>query len=189
MRRARFAALAFALLTLPPMTAALRDEPVHSDAWDDRYDQYFRKYSKRYFGPNFDWYWFKAQGIAESNLEPQAESHVGARGIMQILPSTYEEIREKNPHFEHINDPRWNIAAAIYYDRDLYRKWHKSVRRKDERLAFTFASYNAGYGTILKAQRVASKKGQPAKGWHQVAPHAPKQTQHYVRRIRQLMGR
>ena len=30
-----------------------------------KYDQYFSKYSKRYFGPGFDWHLFKAQAIAE----------------------------------------------------------------------------------------------------------------------------
>ena len=31
-----------------------------------RYDPTFRKYSRRYFGPAFDWRYFKAQGFAES---------------------------------------------------------------------------------------------------------------------------
>ena len=132
MRRTALTAAALMLLALPSITAALRDEPVDSDIWDDRYDHYFRKYAKRYFGPNFDWHWFKAQGIAESNLRPDAESQVGALGIMQIMPRTYEEIRSKNPHFRGIQEPRWNIAAAIYYDRILYQKWRKPVRHKTE---------------------------------------------------------
>ncbi len=37
-----------------------------------RYDPYFSKYTKRYFGPAFDWTRFKAQAIAESNLNPDA---------------------------------------------------------------------------------------------------------------------
>ena len=34
--------------------------------WTRKYDPYFRKYSKRFFGPAIDWQWFKAQGFAES---------------------------------------------------------------------------------------------------------------------------
>ena len=89
--------------------------------WPTKYDQYFKKYSKRYFGPNVDWRWFKAQGIAESALQDKALSPVGAKGVMQIMPSTFAEIRRKNPQFINIDEPRWNIAAGIYYNRYLYR--------------------------------------------------------------------
>ena len=71
---------------------------VDDAAWGDEYDEYFRKYSKRYFGPHFDWRWFKAQAIAESGLKHDAKSWVGAVGVMQIMPATFEEIRRANPH-------------------------------------------------------------------------------------------
>ena len=70
--------------------------PVEHRTWTDRYDPLFRKYSKRFFGPGFDWRWFKAQGIAESGLREDAESWVGAKGIMQIMPATLREIAEKS---------------------------------------------------------------------------------------------
>ncbi|MEE2964240.1 MAG: hypothetical protein VX427_08870, partial [Acidobacteriota bacterium] len=38
------------------------------------YDQYFSKYSKRFFGVGFDWYYFKAQALAESTLDEDARS-------------------------------------------------------------------------------------------------------------------
>ena len=186
-RRASAVILALALVT--PVAAAPSNKAVYSDRWETKYDRYFRKYAKRYFGPSFAWHWFKAQGIAESNLDPEAMSRAGARGLMQILPSTYAEIREKNPHFRAIDEPRWNIAAAIYYDRSLYRKWLKRVPSKNDRLMFTFASYNAGYGTISKAHRRASKNGEDASAWNTVAPHSPRETQLYVRRIKNLMTR
>src|SRR6266568_986457 len=55
----------------------------------ERYDPTFRKYTKRFFGPAFDWKYFKAQGFAESGLKADAQSWVGARGVMQLMPSTY----------------------------------------------------------------------------------------------------
>src|SRR5262245_32193380 len=58
----------------------------------DRYDETFRKYSKRYFGAAYDWRVFKAQGLAESNLDSTAHSGIGARGVMQLMPSTFREI-------------------------------------------------------------------------------------------------
>jgi membrane-bound lytic murein transglycosylase F len=57
-----------------------------------KYDKYFLKYSKRYFGPGFDWHYFKAQAVAESRLQADARSRVGAVGVMQIMPRTFEEI-------------------------------------------------------------------------------------------------
>ena len=173
------------LVLLPGLAWAGLAAHVSDTAWSNAFDDYFRKYTKHYFGPHFDWRWFKAQGIAESGLDPDAHSTVGAKGIMQLLPATYQEIREKNPHFSNMDEPRWNIAAGIYYDRMLYRKWKKGLPT-EERLSFALASYNAGYRTVLRAFNRAQKTAE-VKSWEQVAPHAPGQTRHYVRRIRRLM--
>src|SRR4029079_9970930 len=89
-------------------------------AQTERYDDTFRKYSKRYFGPLFDWRLFKAQAMAESNLQTTARSWAGARGIMQLMPTTLHEIRSKNPEIIGRWDrPEWNIAAGIAYSRQL----------------------------------------------------------------------
>ena len=174
------------LVLLPGLAYAGLVRYVADDYWRNDYDDYFRKYTKHYFGPHIDWRWFKAQGIAESGLDPDAQSPVRAIGIMQILPATYEEIREKNPHFTHIGEPRWNIAAGIYYDRMLYRKWKKGLPT-EERLAFALASYNAGYRNMLRAYKRALSAQGEVKNWEQVAPHAPGETRYYVRRIQRLM--
>ncbi len=149
--------------------------------WTNKFDPHFRKYSKRYFGPNVDWRWFKAQGIAESALRHNAKSGAGAKGIMQILPSTFAEIRNKNPQFTNIDEPRWNIAAGIYYDRQLYRKM-ADVRAFQNRLYLTFAGYNAGYGGVLNAIRRSRSPRQDIE-WKYLKNHLPKETQVYVRRI------
>jgi membrane-bound lytic murein transglycosylase F len=153
------------------------------DKWSRDYDAHFRKYTKRYFGPHIDWRWFKAQGIAESGLEPDVASAAGARGVMQIMPDTYQEIREQNPHFLDVHQPRWNIAAGIYYDRHLYDKW-RTPPPGEERLFFAFGSYNAGYGRIYQAFRQVPEE---AEFWHAVTPYVPPQTRHYVSRIQRLM--
>ena len=180
-------------LVLPLQTGSARSsralDPVNSPKWTDDYDRHFRKYTKHYFGPGFDWHWFKAQAIAESMLKPKARSRSGARGLMQITPGTFKEIRKSNPHYDHIDEPRWNIAAGIYYMRYLYDRWNSADLPPplENRLSFTFASYNAGFGGTRKAIRRAKKKGRDAKRWEQVAPSAPKETRIYVRRILGLM--
>jgi len=154
----------------------------------ERYDPAFRKYTKRYFGPAFDWRYFKAQGFAESGLKANATSWVGARGVMQLMPSTYQEIASRRPEFGPIDQPEWNIAAGIMHDRYLWNLWLNTVP-DDERHRFMFASYNAGEGTINRAFAVAKSKGSlPA--WSSIEVIAPSvqrwrylETLGYVRRI------
>jgi membrane-bound lytic murein transglycosylase F len=157
------------------------EQSVESEKWTGKYDRHFKKYSKRYFGPHYDWHWFKAQGIAESRLKPVARSHRGAVGLMQILPSTYAEIKQKNPYFRDIQSPRWNIAAGIYYDRQLYRRWKQIPEQ--ERLYMAFASYNAGYGRILRDYK---RTPGPIVSWQHIEPYIPLETRNYVSRIREL---
>jgi soluble lytic murein transglycosylase-like protein len=154
----------------------------------ERYDPVFRKYTKRYFGPAFDWKYFKAQGFAESGLKATAKSWVGARGVMQLMPSTYQQIASHRPEFGTIDQPEWNIAAGIMHDHYLWDLWQKSVPDA-ERHHFMFASYNAGEGTINRALGIArTKTGIPI--WssvEQVAPTVTRwrylETLGYVRRI------
>ncbi|MGB0712450.1 MAG: transglycosylase SLT domain-containing protein [Gammaproteobacteria bacterium] len=181
------------LLLVPAAYAASGARATHtvdSHRWTDEYDRYFRKYTKRYFGPGKDWRWFKAQAIAESALRPDVKSHVGAVGLMQIMPTTFEEIRRSNPHFRAIDDPRWNIAAGIWYDRRLYRHWTDDLPNLDDRLAYTFASYNAGLGGVLKAYKRSgtNKVEKNERSWDRIRPYTPRETRGYVSRIRELMG-
>ncbi len=155
------------------------------------YDDTFKKYSKRFFGPGYDWKLFKAQSIAESGLSPEAVSPVGARGLMQLMPSTFADVQSANPEFKNIDDPVWNIAAGIYYDKQLYNKWNEIV--DEEKFNFTFGSYNAGRGPILKAQEKAKAKDLDHNSWENislVAPEVPKwrheETLNYVERIKKF---
>lgn len=181
-------AASLSLALLPTLAlAAIGLAHVGHDQWTDDYDSYFRKYSKRYFGPGFDWRWFKAQGIAESNLRPGALNPSGATGLMQILPSTFEEIQGKNPGFASLAEPRWNIAAGIYYDRYLYQRWRKRVGMSDQHLFYTFASYNAGFGRVSRGLKKAGGETGEVLPWHRVAPHVPAETREYVKKIHRLM--
>jgi soluble lytic murein transglycosylase-like protein len=179
---------ALALLLLTVVAVAVQAATGQKQAlgdWTDKYDSHFRKYAKHYFGPGFDWRWFKAQAIAESGLKANARSKSGARGLMQIMPATFHEIQKKNPHLKDITSPRWNIAAGIYYDRLLYKRWI-SPPPGEERLYFAFGSYNAGYTRI---KNTFQRLDPPEAAWKHVEHHVPGQTRHYVRRIRRLMDR
>lgn len=141
-----------------------------------RFDSHFTKYSKRYFGVAFDWRYFKAQAVAESGLRPKVRSPEGATGIMQIMPATFEEIVEKNPSIRGgIEEPRWNIAAGIYYNRQHYQVW-TAERPLEDKLKFMFGSYNAGRGSILRAQRLALDEGLPEASWASIEQSLPRVT-------------
>ena len=182
------------LLLMTSIVSASDFPPVTSKRWTSKYDRYFRKYTKRFFGAGFEWKWFKAQAIAESNLNNEARSWVNAKGIMQIMPKTFHEIKKKNPSFVDIDEPRWNIAAGIYYDHQLYQKW-KAERPLKDRIFFTFGSYNAGFRTIVKAQRVCKKVGLNENLWGSIKSIAPKvrgwrhrETLGYVDKISKMMS-
>lgn len=174
--------------------------PCHAQSFKQfnkvvKYDRLFSKYTKRFFGPNFDWKYFKAQAVAESQLNPKAKSHVGALGIMQIMPKTYKEILRKNPSIKGSREhPRWNIAAGIYYDRILWKEW-KAERPFQDRVNFMLGSFNAGKGNILKAQKIAKQKGLNQNLWEAIEKALPavtgkrsQETIGYVRKISEIKG-
>ena len=75
-----------------------------------------RKYSKRY---GLDWRLIIAQILKESKFKENAVSHKGAKGLMQIMPSTAGEITRELDYEFIFRDPRENITAGIYH---LYKQ-------------------------------------------------------------------
>ena len=69
---------------------------------------------------------------AESGFREDAVSAEGARGLMQLLPSTARWIAERRGesdfHPDKLFDPRYNIAAGSWYLADLLRQFHGSRR-------------------------------------------------------------
>ena len=147
-------------------------------AWTAKYDLHFKHWGEFYF-PFDDWRWWKSQSMAESELDPFAKSPVGAQGLMQLMPATAADLGVRNPY-----DPEANIQGGIKYDKWLTRYWRK-IESADDLRDFLFASYNAGPGHILKANR---KSG--GKKWETTAAFLPsvtgkhaKETIGYVKRI------
>jgi membrane-bound lytic murein transglycosylase MltF len=183
------ALLAAALLALARAGAPAPDPGPRTGGVTTRYDDYFRKYSKRYFGVGTDWRLFKAQAMAESGLLPTARSEAGARGIMQLMPSTFAQIASARPNYQSIDDPQWNIAAGILHDRYLWSFWADKAA-EDDRHRFMFGAYNAGEVTIARAQAVARKAQLDPAVWPSVETVAPRvrrwryrETLRYVRTI------
>lgn len=109
------------------------------------------------FLPQWDWRWLKAQLYAESELKPDAVSAAGAKGIAQIMPGTWEDAAAAL-HFPATATPfeaRYAIRAAAWYMSVLRSKWKSLPRSEDDRRRLAQASYNAGLGNLIKAQKRA----------------------------------
>jgi len=188
MKTIMFCLLGSLLLQFTPVQVEARGFEKYRQHTD--YDEYFRKYSKRFFGVAFDWHYFKAQAIAESNLNPNAKSWVGAQGIMQLMPRTFEEVNSKSSlSLGTATEPRWNIAAGIWYNKYQFDYWQKG-RNLEERLKFMYGSYNTGRSNLLKAQRKAINKGLNPRKWDSMQQALPlvtgkrsRETLNYVERI------
>jgi membrane-bound lytic murein transglycosylase F len=116
------------------------------------YDGMIKEAAKRHLPEGYDWRLYKAQLFKESTLNPMAVSPVGARGIAQFMPLTWlDEKGQAGYQASDITDPEASIFTGASYMADLIKKWHWP-RPKIDRYCLAMASYNAGFGNILKAQ-------------------------------------
>ncbi len=137
----------------------------------ENYYPVIRKYSKRY---GFDWRLITMQILKESRFKENARSHMGAVGLMQIMPSTAKEIR-REMDIEYIaNNPRENIAAGIYH---LYKqlKYFPDADRNN-RIKLALAAYNCGVGHIFDAQDIARFLEMNPQTWEAVKHCLPRLT-------------
>lgn len=129
-----------------------------------RYDALFRHYSM--YIP-WDWKLLAAQCYQESGFNPDATSWAGARGLMQMMPSTAMQ-EGLSPAL--ITDPEQNIAAASRHIRGLNR-YFSDVPDSRERINFVLAAYNAGRQHIRDAMNLARKNGRNPYIWEGHVDH------------------
>lgn len=121
------------------------------------FDEAFREHAD-----NISWGWelLAAMAYKESRFDSTVSSHKGAQGIMQIMPRTGERLG-LSP-----GDPmEAHIAAAGRYINKLDTFWMRTIPDREERLRFVLASYNAGTGHIVDAQRLARLEGLDPLRW------------------------
>ena len=118
----------------------------------------FREYGDRY---DVDWLLMAAQGYQESALNQKARSHVGAIGIMQIMPATGKglkvgDIRQLEP----------NIHGGAKYMRWMIDHYYadEPMTALDKAL-FSFASYNAGPARVARLRAETKKRGMDPNVW------------------------
>jgi hypothetical protein len=153
----------------PPDIEALEKERAMSTAeLIDRWTPYIKEASRR-FKISTDW--IKAVIRVESGGRTLSDdnqpitSTAGAMGIMQVMPATYQDMRQAYSLGDDPHDPRDNILAGTAY-----------LRWLEERYGYPkmFAAYNAGPAT-LEAQSAGKRK-------------LPKETRDYLKRVYAILG-
>ncbi len=118
----------------------------------------FRKYSAQY---NMDWMLMAAQGYQESRLDHSARSHVGAIGIMQVMPATGKELNVGD-----ITVLETNVHAGVKFMRGMVDRYYAKEPMDDlNKVFFAFAAYNAGPGRVRQLRREAMARGLDPNVW------------------------
>jgi soluble lytic murein transglycosylase len=112
----------------------------------------------------------------ESRFRDQT-SHAGAKGLMQLMPSTADYIARKSGGTQFVQgdlaDPQINISYGSWYLRYLLERYHGNV-------ALALAAYNAGEGKVDQWWRDATDRGET----FAVARHIPfPETREYVSKV------
>jgi len=112
----------------------------------------------------------------ESRFRDQT-SHAGAKGLMQLMPSTADYIAQKSggTRFEQgdLADPQINISYGSWYLRYLLQRYHGNE-------ALALAAYNAGEGKVDEWWRAAADDGERFR----VRAHIPfPETRAYVSKV------
>lgn len=140
-----------------------------------KYDEAIRREAKK---RDIDHHLVMALILQESYYNPKAKSHVGATGLMQIMPSTGNEIARKLHGFFNVSrleNPETNIELGTYHIKSLVNMFGGNVY-------LAVASYNAGQGNVLKWKRAAPNR--PLDEFLESIPFP--ETRNYVKRVTML---
>ncbi len=116
--------------------------------------------------------WAFAIARRESSFMSDANSPVGAKGLMQVMPRTAKQLKRKKVSTKYLLTAENNIALGTLYLRQLLDKY------KGNNILAT-ASYNAGPYRV--ASWVKERPELPADMWIETIPY--KETRDYVKSV------
>ncbi|XOV91706.1 MAG: transglycosylase SLT domain-containing protein [Bacteroidota bacterium] len=121
-----------------------------------QYDDLIKKYAQQI---NWDWRLLASLIYQESRFQPEANSWADAEGLMQVMPSTADELGIRD-----ISDPNQNIRGGTAYLGQLWDRFDM-IPDSVQRIKFTMAAYNCGIHHIYDAQTLADEEGLDPKKW------------------------
>ncbi|HSO20827.1 MAG TPA: membrane-bound lytic murein transglycosylase MltF [Desulfosarcina sp.] len=127
------------------------------------YEDLIRREARRH---GFDWRLIAATIYQESHFNPRARSHTGVRGLMQLTLDTAAEMG-----IDDRLDPEASIQGGVKYLADIYARFDDI--EEPDRLLFTLASYNVGYGHVRDAQQIARELDLPPDKWSSLKKTLP----------------
>ncbi len=116
-----------------------------------------------------DWRLVLAIIRQESYFNPDAISHAGALGFMQIMPRTGQGLQNELA-LQDTRTPQNNLIAGIYYYASLASQFSEFG---DERYKFALAAYNAGLGRVIDALTITAYLEKDYKQWDVVKESYP----------------
>jgi soluble lytic murein transglycosylase-like protein len=113
--------------------------PLYHAEDSNRYDHLISEFSTKY---QVDFALIKAMIRAESGFNPYAVSRKGAKGLMQLMPSTAQRVNVLNIH-----NPRENIEGGVRYFKYLLSLFDNDLR-------LSLAAYNAGENLVYAIRSI-----------------------------------
>lgn len=131
------------------------------------YDELIKELTEKIW-PGLDWKIIKCQVSQESGFNPEAVSSCGARGLLQLMPTTAREMGVALA--DHLFYPETNLIAGIKYLKIQYDRF-REIHDHEERVKFALAAYNGGRGYINKALKIAKTETPTWTNWNSLSAY------------------
>ena len=116
---------------------------------------------------NLDWQLLAAVAYQESHWNPRAVSPTGVRGIMMLTKITAKDLGVKDR-----TAASQSIQGGAKYIRQLSKRFSEDIDKQD-RLWFTLAAYNVGFGHVQDARLITKTRGGNPNKWVDVKESLP----------------
>lgn len=147
-------------ICVAPGVSFAQSAPVARTAMANPHAAHIAEASQRFGIPE---HWIRAVMRAESAGNARAVSSAGAMGLMQVMPDTWTDLRNRHRLAHDPYDPRDNILAGTAYLREMFDRYGN--------VAAMLAAYNAGPGRY--DEYLATGRRLPAETRAYVAALAP----------------
>jgi membrane-bound lytic murein transglycosylase F len=129
-----------------------------------KYRHLFEYHGKEF---NVDWRLLAAMAYQESHWNPRAVSPTGVKGIMMLTQATAKYLGVNNRR-----DPVESIRGGASFYNKIWQKFPERIETED-RIWFSVASYNIGYGHLEDARIITQKRGENPDIWKDVRNNLP----------------